>query len=821
VPASSAQGRIFIIVRAPNGDVREVPVTATAVVIGRDESADIRVEDKKVSRRHAAFKLLDGEPWVEDLGSANGVKLNGKRIDKRAKITAQDTIKVGGYRITLRDLSDSTGSSVVDDDRAAERVRGPVSSVKPPVARDATPPRPPPDGVRGSKMKKPSSPPDDGRSPVLIGLDDPVKGQRFVVRLGENIIGRLEECDVPVLDGSVSRQHARIVFSRERLSVTDLGASNGTFVNDVRIEMAELANADLLRVGNVRFKLELAPELSKQLSSPKARARSPQKRGARPWATAGIAVLLLAIAVLSATIYWKWRARHEGRSLGGSHLIEEDAGTAVVVNEVVILDAGAPIVRVEPKAPVDAGVVEVKPDAGAKAVVKAPVDAGEKPRVVKATPDSGAAPIAKPAEPPDAGAMTAALPVHPIATATSPYGRRDTDGLPLDLPSVDPDFDFSGFVDEQVGLAEQFEKDGDYRRVRTVVVGLLDRDPINPKGKAIFERLQLHETAEQAFSQAEKLEAKGNYPKALKLYSAVPENAPEAPRAKAKIDELKPKAVELELARADKELLKKATWPKAHKDFIDVLEIDPESSHALKGVRTVERKMRAKNMRFTAYVPPNAKEPMVKESPEEVDDAIAKRYAGEEDLAKVARIYARNDPTKALKKAEAIEKKSDGQKKEDAKKIRVALKQIVVAHERIRNEIGNNPSEAWAKLRDLENLEANILPGDVKSYVRKELEESIAEAFGDKGASDFEHGRYTESFVSWSAGYKLDPLNPKVTAGLKKLEEHAKHLADEAELAGQRGEKGVCEKWKTITRMTRPESDVYKRAYERAKNCPV
>jgi pSer/pThr/pTyr-binding forkhead associated (FHA) protein/tetratricopeptide (TPR) repeat protein len=820
LPGSST-GRIFIIVRAPNGDVREVPIGPTAIVIGRDESADIRVEDKKVSRRHAAFKLIDGEPWVEDLGSANGVKLNGKRIDKRARINPQDQIKVGGYRIALKDLTDETGSSVVDDDRSAERARGRAATPggRPSQGRDVTPPRPPPEGARGTRGRRTISPPDDGRSPVFVALDDPVKGQRFVLRPGENIIGRLEECDVPVLDGSVSRQHARIVFARDRLSVSDLGASNGTFVNDTRVEMADLANGDVLRVGNIRFKLEVPPELSKQLSTPKTRSRPPGSPAMRPWATVGIAILLLAIAILSATIYWKWRARHDGRRIDDSiaaRFVGDDSGVSEVIREITA-DAGGE----EARAP-DAAVAIVRaagsPDA--RGLAPAAADAAVRDAAAAAVVEK---PLEHPAAEKDAGVLDKELAaVRPIATATTPFGPRDGEGLPMNLPEVDATFDFEGFVDEKLAQAEQFEKDGDFRRVRTVLVDLLGRDPINAKGKEMYQRLELHETAEQAFVQAGRLEAKGNLSKALKLYYAVPENAPEAQKAKAKIEELKPKVIELELSRAEKELKSKQTYVKAHKRFKDVLDLDPESMRALKGVRAVERKMRAKGMRFIAYIPPNSKEPMVKESPQEIDDAIAKRYAGDEELMKIARAYAQGRLPSALKRAEGLEKRVEGSKKEDAKKLRAALKQISTAHERIRNEISNNPNEAWAKLRDLETAEASILPAEVKSIVRKELEESIAEAFAESGASQFERSNLEGAFVNWSAGYKLDPVNPKVVAGLRKLEDRAKQLADEAELAGQRGEKGLCDRWKTITRMTRPDSEVYKKAYERAKQiCPA
>ncbi len=64
------------------------------VVIGRSKDADIQVEDPNVSRRHAAY-------WVVDLDSTNGTEINGRRL-KRAKLRAGDTITVGSTELVFR-----------------------------------------------------------------------------------------------------------------------------------------------------------------------------------------------------------------------------------------------------------------------------------------------------------------------------------------------------------------------------------------------------------------------------------------------------------------------------------------------------------------------------------------------------------------------------------------------------------------------------------------------------------------------------------------------------------------------------------------------
>ncbi len=63
-------------------------------------------------------------------------------------------------------------------------------------------------------------------------------------------LGRDEACEVFVDENSVSRYHARIVERNGDYFVADLRSTNGTFVNNARVCVRELADGDYLRVGN-------------------------------------------------------------------------------------------------------------------------------------------------------------------------------------------------------------------------------------------------------------------------------------------------------------------------------------------------------------------------------------------------------------------------------------------------------------------------------------------------------------------------------------------------------------------------------------------
>ena len=69
-------------------------------ILGRSESAGVRVDDPRVSRRHARLILEEGRLVVEDLGSPNGTIVNGLRV-ARQELVPGDTLVLGKHRIRV------------------------------------------------------------------------------------------------------------------------------------------------------------------------------------------------------------------------------------------------------------------------------------------------------------------------------------------------------------------------------------------------------------------------------------------------------------------------------------------------------------------------------------------------------------------------------------------------------------------------------------------------------------------------------------------------------------------------------------------------
>src|SRR5262245_56919304 len=74
------------------------------------------------------------------------------------------------------------------------------------------------------------------------------------------VIGRKEECDVRLEHKSVSKMHCVLVRTDGLLLLRDLGSTNGTRVNGIRVRRAALLPNDQLSVANHKFRVHLEPD---------------------------------------------------------------------------------------------------------------------------------------------------------------------------------------------------------------------------------------------------------------------------------------------------------------------------------------------------------------------------------------------------------------------------------------------------------------------------------------------------------------------------------------------------------------------------------
>lgn len=102
--------------------------------------------------------------------------------------------------------------------------------------------------LRGRMREGPSG---TGAGSLLLPNND-----RYVLGDHSIVIGRMPECDITIMDSNVSRRHAEIQPRGDGFVVVDLGSTNGTRVNGVRVSERELQDGDELAFGNTRMLFE-------------------------------------------------------------------------------------------------------------------------------------------------------------------------------------------------------------------------------------------------------------------------------------------------------------------------------------------------------------------------------------------------------------------------------------------------------------------------------------------------------------------------------------------------------------------------------------
>ncbi len=107
---------------------------------------------------------------------------------------------------------------------------------------------------RRTAISLPSERPKGAGQPCLVIISGAEMGRRIDLTHEEVSIGRSEQCTVCVNSDLVSRRHAVVNRVLGHYIVVDLKSTNGTFVNDERVERAELKDGDLLRTGKTVLK---------------------------------------------------------------------------------------------------------------------------------------------------------------------------------------------------------------------------------------------------------------------------------------------------------------------------------------------------------------------------------------------------------------------------------------------------------------------------------------------------------------------------------------------------------------------------------------
>jgi ABC-type multidrug transport system ATPase subunit/predicted component of type VI protein secretion system len=209
------------------GRVREVG--DREVVLGRDPAVAQVVfgpEDRLVSRRHAALRVVDGGLLLQDLESSTGTFVDGADVDE-ATLHDGDVFELGSGGPRVRVEMEGGGTLVV----AGPAAMAELSAARAGARRSAPPPAP------GSRLRL------TFRSGSRQGSALEPAGS--VIRIGRGPDNAVATPGERV----VSQQHAKIVRLDDGYVLIDLESTNGTLLNGQRVQRARLLDGDVVALG--------------------------------------------------------------------------------------------------------------------------------------------------------------------------------------------------------------------------------------------------------------------------------------------------------------------------------------------------------------------------------------------------------------------------------------------------------------------------------------------------------------------------------------------------------------------------------------------
>ncbi len=251
------------------------------VTIGRGEDNDIWLDDEMASRYHAELAWDQGQVYITDCDSLNGVLLNGRRIRRSALIASQELLEIGSHRFIFIQADSKDSSLELSDPLAHHTWRSSLEplTVNSRAYNDAWPPTRPlvdngihnpttppiaslsaadvamtPSWQETAEIEQVSSPPQALGPGAMSICDGELAGKMFLLDRPFIIVGRGSECDVVIDDASISRIHVQFSRQTDGSYVQDLVSRNGTKVNDEPLTKPHLLmQGDVVCIGNIRL----------------------------------------------------------------------------------------------------------------------------------------------------------------------------------------------------------------------------------------------------------------------------------------------------------------------------------------------------------------------------------------------------------------------------------------------------------------------------------------------------------------------------------------------------------------------------------------
>lgn len=320
-----------LIIEDDEGRKTVVPFVRDEITIGRQEGNTIRLTERNVSRRHARLLRQNAHVLIEDLGSYNGIKVNGDRITGQVHVQDGDLIQIGDYDLAIQREEEARAAGAVPD---APKSSGPAPTIKMPdpgVTMPALPVVPeaaeediqeaPPlgdevpkhqstaviriDQIAAGRPQRSVQTIDPAEAPRLVVLNTDFAGREFPCTSTELRIGRTDDNDIAIDHRSLSRTHCKVVREDSgEWKVIDLQSANGLMVNGESYAQVTLRIGDVLELGHVKLKFVAAGDsVTLNSGTSNVTAEAPQGSSKGPLIAIVVAALVVVVGGGGYAIY--------------------------------------------------------------------------------------------------------------------------------------------------------------------------------------------------------------------------------------------------------------------------------------------------------------------------------------------------------------------------------------------------------------------------------------------------------------------------------------------------------------------------------------